>query len=131
MSFSNEVQQSTFHTWLFLGFKRMGTRKEHLCASQHSLLFRPIYHSHLTWLLPLMMMWTYSPFFELDDLADFAHDVDFHAATARLATILQQMDQICIALRLRMTIQMVQLARRQSQHFQHHFRIPLVNLYFR
>jgi hypothetical protein len=65
---------------------------------------------------------------QLDDLADFAHDVELHDAMARLAVIRQQMEQVCTVLRLRMTIQMMQLATRFQQHFRRQFRIPIANL---
>ena len=67
---------------------------------------------------------------QLDNPANFADEVKLHAATAHLAVIRQQMDQVCAVLRLRMTMQMMQLARRFRQHFRHHHRIPTVNLDF-
>ena len=68
---------------------------------------------------------------QLDDLSDYTEDVQLIAATNHLHQIRRQMQQVCSILRLRMAIQMVQLARYFRQHFQRQYRIPMMTLDFR
>ena len=68
---------------------------------------------------------------QIDDLSDFTEDVELQAATAHLRLVRQPLDQVCAVLRLRLTIHMVQLARRFREHFRRQSQIPIVNLDFR
>ena len=68
---------------------------------------------------------------QVDELSDFTELTDLYAATHHLQAIRQQIEHVRAILRLRMTIQMVQLARRFRLHFGRHQRLPLVNLDFR
>jgi hypothetical protein len=68
---------------------------------------------------------------QVDDLSDYTEDVQLIAATNHLQQIRRQMQQVCSILRLRMAIQMVQLARYFRQHFRRQYRIPMMTLDFR
>ena len=68
---------------------------------------------------------------QIDDLSDLTEDVELQAATAHLRLARQPLDQVCTVLRLRLTIHMVQLARRFREHFRRQNQIPIVNLDFR
>ena len=62
---------------------------------------------------------------------DYTEDVDLPAATNHLHLVRQQLQRVFSILRLRLAIQMVQLARYFRQHFRRQYRTPIVNLDFR
>ena len=69
--------------------------------------------------------------YQVDDLSDYTEDVDLPAATNHLHLVRQQLQRVFSILRLRLAIQMAQLARYFRQHFRRQYRIPIVNLDFR
>ena len=53
---------------------------------------------------------------QLDDLSEYTDQVDIPAASQHLQTMRNHLEQVRSILRLRMTIQMIQLARRFRAH---------------
>ena len=68
---------------------------------------------------------------QLDDLSDYTDEMDLPAASHHLRLMRNHLEHVRTILRLRMTTQMIQLARRFRNHFRQQQRIPIVNLDFR
>ena len=68
---------------------------------------------------------------QLDELEDFLEDRQMHQVAGQVAQIRQQFRAIKVQLKLKMTIEMVQLANRLQAFFRQWHRIPLVELDFR
>ena len=68
---------------------------------------------------------------QLDDLSDYTDEMDLPAASHHLRLMRNHLEHVRTILRLRMTIQMIQLARRFRNHSRQQQRIPIVNLDFR
>jgi len=66
-----------------------------------------------------------------DDLSDYTDQVDIPAASQHLLIMRNHIEQVRSILRLRMTIQMIQLARRFRAHFRQQQRLPIITLDFR
>jgi hypothetical protein len=68
---------------------------------------------------------------QVDDVSDFIDDIELHEGAAHLRAVRHHLIAVRTLLKLRLTIQLVQLARRFRQHFQNNANIPIVNLDFR
>ena len=68
---------------------------------------------------------------QVDDLSDYTDDNHLTQASLHLAQVRQRLRAVITHLKLRLTIQMIQLARFFRNHFRQTNNIPIVNLDFR
>ena len=68
---------------------------------------------------------------QVDDLSDYTDDNHLQEASLHLAQVRQRLRAVITHLKLRLTIQMIQLARFFRAHFRQTNTIPIVNLDFR
>ena len=68
---------------------------------------------------------------QIDDLSDYIDDNHLPQASLHLDQVRQHLRAVITHLKLRLTIQMIQLARFFRNHFRQNNNIPIVNLDFR
>ena len=68
---------------------------------------------------------------QVDDLSDFTDEHHLQEASLHPINVRQRLRAVCTLLKLRLTIQMIQLARFFRNHFRQNNNIPIVNLDFR
>ena len=72
----------------------------------------------------------FSSHFLSDDLSDYTDDNHLQEASLHLLQVRQRLRAVITYLKLRLTIQMIQLARFFRNHFRQRYNIPIVNLDF-
>ena len=68
---------------------------------------------------------------QVDDLSDYTDDNHLREASLHLLQVRQRLRAVITHLKLRLTIQMIQLARLFRNHFRQTNALPIVNLDFR